>query len=347
MRKYSEYNVQNQGGYCLEIQTAFLLHGTRRNGTYIMTRHTDPDEPEKYRRKLIELLDNFEEHLKNSELRTQVLELIPASHLLQSLGAALIREPDAGSARSRILAYMKKYVGVILSGEELSVVAGISEYARRVRELRVEHGWNICTGVTLDNMEPDDLATVPGVAGIHLRPDQYILLSDKQDTEAAYRWHVANDIRKEKTGAREKILKYFRAFVGKEISGEELVYVAGNKTEWARRTRELRTEYGWPVVTKFTGRPDLPIGVYVLESDRQSPAHDRKIQEADYRAVLVRDHYTCRDCGWTHEQWNKSDPRHLEVHHILAHVDKGSNAVDNLMTLCTVCHDTRHRRRTS
>lgn len=195
-----------------------------------MAKHAKPGDPEKYRRKLVELLEHFETYLKNSELRTQVLKLIPAVALLQNLGASLIQGPNIGSARARILEYMKKYAGTVLSGDELRIVAGISEYARRVRELRVEHGWRIL------------------------------------------------------------------------------------------------------------------IGIYVLEEDRQAPEHDRKIPEAEYRAVLVRDNYTCRDCGWTHAQWNRSDPRHLEVHHIKRHVDGGSNTADNLTTLCNTCHDTRHRR---
>ena len=310
-----------------------------------MAKHSKPSDPEKYRRRLVELLENFEEHLKSSELRTQVLELVPASDLLQNLGASLVQGPDTSSARARILAYMKKYVGIVLSGDELMVVAGISEYARRVRELRVEHGWRILTGMTLKNMEPEELEALFPTEKTKLKPDQYILLSAEQDTEAAYRWNVANDIRKEKNlSVRDKILKYFRAFTGKEISGEELRYVAGEKTEWARRTRELRTEFGWPVVTRFTGRPDLPVGFYVLEEDRQAPEHDRKIPEAVYRAVLVRDTYTCQDCGWTHEQWNRSDPRHLEAHHIKQHVDGGSNTADNLTTLCNICHDVRHKK---
>lgn len=311
-----------------------------------MTKHSKPGDPEKYRSQLIELLKNFEEHMKNSELRTQVLELVPATDLLQNLGASLVPGPDTGSARARILAYMKKHVGIVLSGDELMVVAGISEYARRVRELRVEHGWKILTGITLKNMELEELIALFGTEKPKLSPDQYILLSSKHDAEAAYRWNAANDIRKEKnTGVRDKILKYFRSFVGKEISGEELRYVAGDKTEWARRTRELRTEFGWPVVTKFTGRPDLPIGIYVLEEDRQAPEHDRKIPEAVYRTVLMRDKYACQDCGWTHEQWNRSDPRHLEAHHIKRHVDGGSNTADNLTALCNICHDVRHSSR--
>ena len=311
-----------------------------------MAKHAKPGNAEKYRLQLIELLENFEVHLKNSELRAQVLELVPATKLLQNLGCSLIREPDTDSARGRILAYMKKYVGIVLSGEELMVVAGISEYARRIRELRVQFGWKILTGVTLKHMESEEIAALLRTTQWKLKPDQYILLSDKEDTQAAHRWNVANDIRKTKgISVLNKILKYFRSFVGMEISGEELRYVAGNKTEWARRTRELRTESGWPVMTRFTGRPDLSVGIYVLEEDRQAPEHDRKIPEPVYRAVLVRDNYTCQDCGWTHKQWNRSDPRHLEAHHIRQHAAGGSNTEGNLTTLCNICHDARHSKR--
>ena len=310
-----------------------------------MAKRAKPGSPEKYRIQLIKLLENFEEHLRSSELRTQVLELVPATKLLQNLGCSLIQGEEAGSARGRILAYMKKYVGVVLSGEELMVVAGISEYARRIRELRVQYGRHILTGVTLKNMPPEELSELFRSGSLRLKPDQYILLSDKEDTEAAYRWNVANDIRKDgKLSVRDKILQYLRRFVGKEISGEELRYVADNKTEWARRTRELRTEFGWPVMTRFTGRPDLSVGIYVLEEDRQAPEHDRKIPESIYRAVLVRDKYACLDCGWMHEQWNRSDPRHLEAHHIKPHVKGGTNTEENLITLCNICHDERHKK---
>lgn len=144
-----------------------------------------------------------------------------------------------------------------------------------------------------------------------------------QDRDAAHRWFLANEIRKENLAVRDKILKYFLKNVGKQISGEELRYVAKDRSEWARRVRELRTEFGWPIVTKNTGRPDLNIGIYVLEADRQSPEHDRHIPDTVKRGVLRRDRYKCRKCGWTHDEWNRSDPRHLELHHVKPHVDGG------------------------
>ena len=59
--------------------------------------------------------------------------------------------------------------------------------------------------------------------------------------------------------------------------------------------------------------------------------------------VLRRDGYACTLCGWNQKEWDRSDPRHLEAHHEIRHVDKGPNTPENLVTLCTVCHDEVHR----
>lgn len=313
-----------------------------------MARRSKQNDPEILRQKLVELLMNFEEHLKESDLRVQVKELVPANHMLRDIGSSLLLEDGIRSARGRILSYLQIHVGEVIQGDELMVVAGISEYARRIRELRVQFGWAIISGVTFNEMKAsaecndfEETSVYP-----HMKPDEYLLVSAVQDTEAAHRWNVANEIRKDKTmSVRDKILLFLKENVGKVISGEELRYVAGNKSEWARRTRELRTEYGWPVVTKNNGRPDLPVGTYLLEEDRQSPPHDRKIKDDVRRSVLMRDNYSCQmeGCGWHHALWNRSDPRHLEVHHIEHHVSGGSNEADNLITYCNVCHDVIHR----
>ena len=310
-----------------------------------MVRRSSQDDPETLRRKLIELLINFERHLNDSDLRTQVKRLVPVNHLLRDLGSSLLSGPETLSARDRILSYFRKHPFTVLHGDELMVVAGISEYARRVRELRVEQGWQIISGVTVSDMREnaetegtEELSSIPDI-----KPDEYMLMAEEQDRDAAHRWHTANDIRKRKdVSVRDKILEFFRENVTKAISGEELRYVAGNKSEWARRTRELRTEYGWPIATRSNGRPDLPIGMYVLEEDRQSPEHDRKIPDATRRAVLQRDGYACKLCGWNHDLWNPSDPRHLEAHHVHEHVAGGSNEAKNLITYCNVCHDKVH-----
>ncbi len=112
----------------------------------------------------------------------------------------------------------------------------------------------------------------------------------------------------------------------------------------ARRTRELRTEEGWPVKTKQFGRPELSVGVYVLEEDKQAEPHDRHIPDSIRIEVLTRDQFRCRKCGWNTQDRRKEDPRQLlELHHLDYHSEGGSNTTDNLITLCNVHHDDVHR----
>jgi hypothetical protein len=302
----------------------------------------EPVDPEAFRLRLEPLIKNFETELLSGELRSKVLALIPIFHSLRNIGKALIPAQYASAAKDRILHYFLSYPRTIINGDELLVISGIQEYARRVRELRVQSGWAIASGNTVREMRDSEGEDIPKEL-TPMKPNEYILLDEEQDRDASHRWNMANTIRKENVSVRDKILKFLRSNVGKPVTNEELRYVAGDKTEWARRVRELRTEFGWPVATKTTGRPDLHIGVYVLQSDRQSPEHDRLIPDEVRREVLRRDNYMCQTCRWSHGEWNPSDPRHLELHHIKFHVSGGENIKENLKTLCTVCHDKSHR----
>jgi hypothetical protein len=299
-------------------------------------------DPEVLRRRIEGLIKNFEAELRSGELRPKVLALIPIFQGLRDLGKSLILAEYASAARDRILYYFRKYPRTVIKGDELLVVSGIQEYARRVRELRVQVGWTIASGVMMKEMKEDESEEIPDEFKA-MGPSDYVLLNTVQDREAAHRWHVANKIRRQSGSVRDKILRFLRENVGRGVTGEELRYVAGDKTEWARRVRELRTEFGWPVATKSTGRPDLSVGVYVLEADRQSPEHDRNTPDEVRREVLRRDGYKCKQCKWSYDEWNPSDPRHLELHHIEHHVKGGPNVEENLKTLCTVCHDKVHR----
>lgn len=276
--------------------------------------------------------------------------MIPAHHLLRDLGSSLLIEEDIKSAENRILAYLRKYPQQMIDGDELMVIAGISEYARRIRELRKEKGWPIFSGTMLKNVlvdEPGSLSSIGIETASDLKNDHYILIEDKQDKEAAYRWHLANSIRKSDLSVRDKLLKFFRENVGNPVTGEELQYLAKNNKEWARRVRELRTESGWPIVTRNTGNLELPVGVYLLEEDRQAPEHDRKIPDAVRIKVLERDNHSCKICGWSHDKKNPSDPRSfLELHHIEHHAKGGENSAENLITLCNVHHDEVHSKHT-
>lgn len=320
----------------------------KKRGNELARRSRPNDVPEELRQSLVDLLTNFSEELKREDLRSKVLALVPAFHLLRDLGSSLVSKSEIKSASERIIAYLRQYPHTVIDSDELMVVSGISEYARRIRELRVQSGWWIYSGVTFKQIakNPDDAASLESIGIDHfkMRTDQYVLMSVEQDRESAHRWNIINGIRKEGISAKDKIIKFLRMNIGAQVTGEELSYLAGNAKEWARRIRELRTENGWPIVTKNTGRDELPVGVYVLEEDRQAYVHDRIIPDKVRVSVLKRDNYRCVECGWERRMHIKEDPRKmLELHHFKQHKDGGGNLEDNLVTLCNVCHDDAHR----
>jgi hypothetical protein len=311
-----------------------------------MPRKSHPRGTEEHLRQLREFLSNFEKELNSVDLRRKVTALLPVFRELRDLGSSLIPRDLADSARERILYYFLKYPRQVISGEEINVVAGINEWPRRVRELKVERGWSLVSGKIIKEMvEEGDLpSSLDGQDMLKMKVDDYVLLTTEQDKEKAYRWKLANSIRRKNVSVQNKILEYLRENVGKQVDGEELRYVANNKKEWARRVRELRTDGGWPIVTKMTGRPDLPVGIYLLEADRQTPSHDRKIPDDVRLAVLERDKYQCTKCGWDRSKWSREVPRILELHHIKPHAEWGDNTAENLRTLCNMCHDKIHRK---
>lgn len=264
-----------------------------------MLEHKGSDTSEHLRVELLNLFAEFETILKNEDLRPKVLHLVKAFRSLRRLGVSVMppQHEHREAARERILLYLRRYVCRIISGDEILVVSGIQEYARRLRELREQFGWRIVSGTVVKEMVgTGDLPNSPEYT--HAKADDYLLLSVEQDRESAFRWHLVNKIRNRKDiNIKTKILEFLLENVGVPVSGEELRKVANGTTEWARRVRELRTEEGWPIVTKQTGRPDLPIGVYVLEQNRQGEQHDRKIPDGERVKVLHRDSYRCQKCG--------------------------------------------------
>src|SRR5690606_20505882 len=113
----------------------------------------------------------------------------------------------------------------VVDGDELMVVSGIQDYPRRVRELRVQFGWWIFSGVRFkesaeeDPLQVEDIRRLLGTAPEKVKPDQYVLMRVDQDREAAHRWNQMNEIRKEKISVKDKILKYLRKNVGVPLSG--------------------------------------------------------------------------------------------------------------------------------
>lgn len=234
---------------------------------------------------------------------------------VSDLGVKQVAEllPERSGAE-RILAYLRLRVGESVHGDELAVVSGIQEYARRVREWRVEFGWPIVQNKRL-----------------------YTLLRSEPDHEKAALWQALNEIRRKGLSARDRMLELFLRFPRQVITTAQLRYVTNGVD--MRRVRELRTEFGWRIMTRGTGAPTLKPGEYILADEEPVAEHDRHIADEVIVSVLRRDNYGCKKCGWRPTQVIPGDPRqYIEVHHRLWHSEGGANTIDNLVTLCNVHH---------
>ena len=155
-------------------------------------------------------------------------------------------------AKPRLLRYLHATKGKVVDKDELSGVSGIHEWARRIRELRLEDGWPIST-----NENRADL-----------RPGQYVLEGLEPDLTLKRRWQTANRIRRAGGPASSRILNYLQENVGRPVSQDELYYVSGVHS-YPRRIRELAAE-GWRIESNLD-RSDLKPGEYVLADAIKGP----------------------------------------------------------------------------
>lgn len=223
-----------------------------------------------------------------------------------------------GGAQSRILTYFLSRIGQIVSKEELRGVAVIYEWARRVRELRVEHGWNIIT----QSQRSD------------LNPGEYVLVSGTPDERIASDWKLAKTIKGKSGGGKAKGLAYLQELSPRSADKDQLYYVMGIKT-YARRLREL-SEEGWFIYSNVDD-PNLAPGSYRLGSLEQRTPRARQAIKLRHQ-ILDRDGYKCADDGKTPD----NDGVTLQIHHLKFVSQGGDNSPDNLITLCADCHAGRH-----
>ncbi|MFJ9434704.1 HNH endonuclease [Streptomyces sp. NPDC101490] len=234
--------------------------------------------------------------------------------------AVVIANSDHGlkSGKAAILAYLRLHVGKPVHAHRLEGVSGIGEWARRVRELRVEEGWPIDSTVS-DPRLPDD---------------HYRLNSDEPDSKLAEAWKLAKEVRGTDGSGKSRLLQYLKAVSPAVVDKERLAYVSKIQ-EWPRRMRELEEE-GWKVVSNIDDSSLAP-GSYYLEDLTQRPPRVRQAIKQRH-AILERDGKRCRDCGDAPDKNGVV----LQVHHILPVHLGGKNDDENLVTLCHNCHAGRH-----
>ncbi|WP_405440925.1 HNH endonuclease [Streptomyces avidinii] len=226
------------------------------------------------------------------------------------------------SGQKAMLLYLRNHVGKPVPAGALAGVAGIEDWQRRLRELRVDFGWPIESGANRDGMPHD----------------HYRLVAEEPDTDLAERWRAAKAAKKlVKSGSKAasgkaRLLHYLTEISPRAADKEQLAHTAGIQ-DWPRRMRELEEE-GWEIVSNVDDRA-LPPGSYRLAGLEKRPPRVRRAIKLRYE-ILDRDKKTCQDCRRTGQGVE------LQVHHILPVHRGGDNDRDNLVTLCSACHSGRH-----
>lgn len=273
------------------------------------------------------LLDVADEVARGEAGRGEVAEAVAEARgaVVRAFGPKPKAKAGEGG-KWKMLERLKGDLGRPIHREELAAIAEIDEWARRVRELRVEHGFDV----------------------EYLGDDLYVLWSAMPDEEKAQSWRTANTIRGEDLSVTDKLKAFFKANVGRVVRRDQLDYVADKKKEATRRTRELRDEKGWPIISHIDD-PNLRPGEYMLISDDPKDFADPNQREYPVEvraAVFKRDGYRCQECKRTREDaLAAGDTRFiLEADHIVGVADPAELTdeekadSDNFRTLCHTCH---------
>lgn len=177
------------------------------------------------------------------ETRARVGELYG---LINVASARVFELEGLSSAQSRMLQYLLNHLGEEVSGLQLGGVSCIGEWARRSRELDVEHGLDIKVG-------PKD----------GLSADGYMLESAVGNSDRAGLWQMKNRIRKMPGSAQDRMLALLKERFPEAVHRRDLDYVA--KT--ASRNRQ-----GWDLlldglrVVSSEIDPTMERGWYRLDS---------------------------------------------------------------------------------
>ena len=120
-----------------------------------------------------------------------------------------------------------------------------------------------------------------------------------------------------------------------------------SKPDWIAPSIQHKIDSHITIISKICDI--LPVTNIIVETAEFDPhklknpnVRGKSYQEGDEKgfynvkqAVLYRDNYTCQICGKNHGR--------LEVHHIHFKSQGGSDRMDNLVTLCSECHNKIHK----
>jgi 5-methylcytosine-specific restriction endonuclease McrA len=144
-------------------------------------------------------------------------------------------------------------------------------------------------------------------------------------------------------GAKERIRRFFLENIGKVVSSIQIRDAAGlDKSEWARRLRELRGDDHWPILSHHD-RKELKPGQYMLMEappDKPSVSFTRPISAKLRAQVLDRNGFTCQMCGKCPGEIDPETGRKVRLHvgHIKDKSLGGKDELSNLRTLCSTCN---------
>ncbi|MGH9756939.1 MAG: HNH endonuclease [Candidatus Acidiferrales bacterium] len=142
------------------------------------------------------------------------------------------------------------------------------------------------------------------------------------------------------TGSRARVLRFLLTNLGRIVGSDEIRRAAG-LSEWARRLRELRDEFGYSILTN-KDRRELKPGQYLLETDVRQPALPRSISKETRAFVLERNGYTCHMCGQGAGDPDTLHPGQkirLTMGHIINKSKGGKDTPENLRATCTNCNE--------
>ena len=228
------------------MRAAFVIRHVRRNRRYVAIRGRLPEPG------AVPAMDLSPDYWQDASARLGV-----RLHEAQEATGRVNRALGLGSAEQRLLRYMRKHLHEAIPGEALHGVAAIHEWARWLRQLRVEQGWPIESGINRSD----------------LGADEYRLIADAPDAALAKRWRTAKEMRGLPGSGKARLLKYLTAISPEAADQEQLSYVA-KITSWQRRIKELEEE-GWDVRSNID-EPNLAPGTYRMASVVQGPARARQ-----------------------------------------------------------------------